>query len=82
MDPIEVSLAVLGRGQRARIVRPPSSEGLGQRLHELGFVADAELEVLALAPFGGDPLLVRIHGTRVALRRKDAESIQVALHGP
>lgn len=32
---------------------------------------------MAVAPFGGDPLLVQIGFTRFALRRSEAERVQV-----
>jgi ferrous iron transport protein A len=74
-----MTLAQMKPGQKARIVKAPDSNGLGGRLIEFGFVANALLEILAEAPFGGDPILVRIHGTRMAIRRDDASSILVAL---
>ncbi len=77
MNETQKSLADLKVGQKAIIVLPPEPLGLGLRLREMGFVAEAELEILAEAPFGADPLLIRIHGTRVAMRRADARPIRV-----
>ena len=77
-----MTLGQLKKGQKAKVLQAPESQGLGERLVEFGFVADATLEVLAEAPFGGDPILVMIHGTRVAVRRDDANSIPVSLLQP
>ncbi len=77
-----MTLGQLRKGQRARITQTPDPKGLGERLIEFGFVVDARLEVLAEAPFGADPILVRIHGTRVAIRRDDANRIQVSMIEP
>lgn len=77
-----MTLGDLHKGQKARIIRAPSAGGIGARLIEFGFVPDALLEILAEAPFGGDPILVGLHGTRVAIRREDASSIAVLLIEP
>ena len=74
-----MTLGQLKRGQKAKVLQAPATEGLGERLVEFGFVAGATLEILAEAPFGGDPILVLIHGTRVAVRRDDANGIPVSL---
>lgn len=39
---------------------------IATRMHELGFIAGESVTVLALGPFGGDPLMVRIAGARFA----------------
>ena len=74
-----MTLGELRKGQKAQIVKGPDASGMWGRLIEFGFVADAKLEILAVAPFGGDPILIRLHGTRVALRREDVASILVTL---
>lgn len=50
-----------------------------RRLHELGFDEDVDVEVLHRAPFGGDPLAVRVGNMVVALRRSMAALIEVEL---
>lgn len=50
---------------------------IAQRLRDLGFVPEETIEIVARAPFGGDPILVRIGGTRFALRRSEAARIAV-----
>jgi ferrous iron transport protein A len=48
-----------------------------QRLHELGFDEGVDIELLHRAPFGGDPLAVRVGNMVVALRRSMARLIEV-----
>lgn len=50
---------------------------LGRRLRELGFVADEPVKVVAKGPFGAEPLLIQIGFTRFALRRAEADRVQV-----
>jgi ferrous iron transport protein A len=47
------------------------------RLLELGFVEGAEIRVLHEGPIGRDPIAVRINGTTIALRRREAMAILV-----
>jgi ferrous iron transport protein A len=48
-----------------------------RRLIELGFVEGAEIKILHEGPIGGDPIAVRINGTTIALRRREAMAILV-----
>ena len=50
-----------------------------QRLHELGFDEGVDVELLHRAPFGGDPLAVRVGNMTVALRVSMARLIEVDL---
>jgi ferrous iron transport protein A len=54
------------------------NDGIARRLRELGFVAGEAVEVMAAGPVGAEPLLVQVGFTRFALRRSEAERIQVA----
>ena len=47
------------------------------RLHELGFDEGVDVELLHRAPFGGDPLAVRVGNMVIALRRSMARLIEV-----
>lgn len=55
----------------------PAAE-LESRLLELGFVEGAEITVLHEAPFGHDPIAVRVNNTTIALRRREAMAVLVA----
>jgi ferrous iron transport protein A len=48
-----------------------------QRLLEMGFLVGARVEVVHEAPFGADPIAVRVRGALVAVRREDALKIGV-----
>jgi ferrous iron transport protein A len=48
-----------------------------RRLHELGFDEGVDIELLHRAPFGGDPLAVRVGNMVVALRCSMARLIEV-----
>ena len=48
-----------------------------RRLHELGFDEGVDVELLHRAPFGGDPLAVRVGNMTVALRVSMARLIEV-----
>lgn len=70
----------LQQGQRARVVAVDDAhpgDTIARRLRELGFIPGAPLRLLALAPFGGDPMLIGIGGSRFALRRAEAERVRV-----
>lgn len=47
------------------------------RLIEIGFVPGERFEIISESWPGGDPIAVRIGGTCFALRRREAQAIQV-----
>ena len=50
---------------------------VARRLRELGFVPGEMVDVVALAPMGGDPILVQVGFTRFALRRAEAARVRL-----
>jgi ferrous iron transport protein A len=54
-----------------------AGDPISRRLRELGFVGGEPVRVVALAPLGGDPLLVQVGYTRFALRRSEAARIRL-----
>ena len=58
------------------IVGIDGDDALAQRLASSGLWHGATIERLARAPFG-DPLLFRVHGYRLALRRSEAARVRV-----
>jgi ferrous iron transport protein A len=82
-------LSDLGAGQGGVIVGvfadPSATVGgvdcaeLERRLLEAGFVEGAHVSLLHEGPMGGDPIVVRLDDTRIALRRREAHGIQVHL---
>lgn len=53
------------------------SDGDGKRLRNLGFDEGVEIESLHAAPWGKDPLAVRIGRMTVAVRRAQAHAVSV-----
>ncbi|WP_106640704.1 FeoA family protein [Allosphingosinicella vermicomposti] len=53
------------------------SEGDARRLRNLGFDEGVSVESLHAAPFGGDPLAVRVGRMTVAMRRALANAVAV-----
>ena len=58
-----------------------ANDAIARRLRELGFVAGEPVRVVTRGPFGGDPVLVQIAGTRFALRRVEAARVRLAAPG-
>ena len=52
-------------------------DAVARRLGELGFVAGEPVRLVTRGPFGGDPVLVQVGGTRFALRRAEAARVAV-----
>jgi ferrous iron transport protein A len=70
------SLDQLRAGQRAAIEAVTGSDGLVQRLLEMGLLEGEEVEVLGFAPLG-DPMEIRLRDYRLSLRRSEAACIAV-----
>ena len=51
------------------------------RLESLGFVPGAQVHVVTKGIFGGDPILIQIGFTRFALRKAEADKIDIQLEG-
>ncbi|MBP6190251.1 MAG: ferrous iron transport protein A [Acinetobacter sp.] len=51
------------------------------RLESLGFVPGAQVQVVTKGIFGGDPILIQIGFTRFALRKAEADKIDIQLEG-
>jgi ferrous iron transport protein A len=48
-----------------------------RRLLEMGILEGSRVEVVHEAPFGRDPLAIRVRGALIALRRHEAAHIEV-----
>lgn len=53
------------------------NDTIARRLRELGFVAGEQVEIVAVGPFGAEPLLVQVGYTRFALRRSEAARVRL-----
>lgn len=73
-------LCDLPRRQEAcvtQVERNGDTDLVGQRLQDIGFVPGERVSIVARAPWGGDPVLVQVGGTRFALRLSEAQKILV-----
>ena len=70
------SLDQLRAGQGALIDRVDGTDGIVQRLLEMGLLEGEELMVLGFAPLG-DPMEIRLRDYRLSLRRSEAARVSV-----
>lgn len=54
-------------------------DAVAQRLDELGFVPGELVRVIGHGPLGREPVAVQVGYTRFALRRAEAERVQVVV---
>ncbi|WP_459936086.1 FeoA family protein [Desulfonatronum parangueonense] len=69
-------LTQVGNGCRCRIRRHRANGAIRQRLLDLGFVPNAEVEMIRCATLG-DPLEMRVGDYYVTLRKREADLIDV-----
>jgi ferrous iron transport protein A len=75
-----IAIERLSPGQIATITaidRAGLDPDTARRLHELGFDEGVDIELLHRAPFGGDPLAIRVGNMVVAVRRAMAALIEI-----
>ena len=54
-----------------------TSDMVASRLETLGFVAGTKVQVITKGLFGGDPILIQVGFTRFALRKVEAEKVEI-----
>lgn len=72
-----LKLGDLKAGQVARIASIDDTAEIAARLMEIGLLEGSQVEVVHEAPFGGDPIAVRVRGALIALRRGEADLVRV-----
>lgn len=78
-------LSELKTNQQARIIQvhhtvtKTEQDGIAVRLDSLGFVKGESIEIITKGLFGGEPILVKVGFARFALRRAEAERIEIEL---
>jgi ferrous iron transport protein A len=65
-------------GGAAKVVAINGANLIARRLMEMGVIPGVSLQVLKAAPFG-DPIEVRVRGYNLAMRRNEADAIEVAV---
>lgn len=71
-----MNLTNLPIGTKATVVAVNGNNAITRRLMEMGIVPGVSLRVIKSAPFG-DPLEIRVRGYNLAMRRNEADSIEV-----
>ena len=69
-------LSELPPGARCVVESIDASTPIGRRLLELGFAPATQVEVVRRAPLG-DPVVYELRGTRLCLRRSEAQRVRV-----
>lgn len=62
----------------AAVNAPASAPEWGQWLEDIGFIEGEQVMLMARAPFGGDPVVVRVGQSTFALRLAEAACIELA----
>lgn len=70
------TLAELAIGAEAKVIRVLGKTSVSRRLMEMGVVPGISIKVVKTAPFG-DPIQVRVRGYSLAMRKSEAETIEV-----
>ena len=78
LDSERPTLTAVPIGSAARVVAVNGTSRISRRLMEMGVIPGVLLEVLKTAPFG-DPIEVRVRGYNLAMRRSEADAIEVAV---
>ena len=72
-----ITLDVLPVGHSARVVSVNGTGRVTQRLMEMGVIPGIGVKVIKTGPFG-DPIEVRLRGYSLAMRKNEAEAIEVS----
>lgn len=67
------------KGTKGKISKTSGPEEIHRRLLEMGFLEGNFVELVHVAPFGGDPIAVKIRGSLLALRRVEANAIEIVI---
>ncbi len=73
------TLRDLEPGNTAVVVKISGASPIQRRILEMGVVKGAVVEVLRVAPLG-DPVEIKIKGSYLSIRKKDAENIIVEVN--
>lgn len=73
-----MTLTDLPIGQDARVIAVNGTEGITRRLLEMGVIPGVTVQVVKMAPFG-DPIEIRVRGYSLAMRKREADAIEVSV---
>jgi len=72
-----ITLDQLPAGHSARVVSVNGTGRITQRLMEMGVIPGIGVKVIKTGPFG-DPIEIRLRGYSLAMRKNEAEAIEVS----
>ncbi len=72
-----MKVADLEIGEGGTVSRVLGKGAVSKRLMELGIVPGAKIRLIKMAPFG-DPIEIRVRGFNLAIRKSEAEAIEIA----
>ena len=72
-----IALSELPVGRSARVVSVGGTGRVTQRLMEMGVIPGIGVKVIKTGPFG-DPIEIRLRGYSLAMRKNEAEAIEVS----
>ena len=71
-----MSLIEKGPGFTGTVQEILGNEWITTRLREMGIIPGVEIKIRGFAPFG-DPMILEVHGVSLALRKAEAQCIQI-----
>lgn len=72
----QMTLANLQIGVAAKVKNVLGNNRISKRLMEMGIIPGVTVKVIKTAPFG-DPIEIRVRGYNLAMRRNEAEAIEI-----
>jgi ferrous iron transport protein A len=72
----KMTLTEMPQGRDARVVAVKGSGAVTRRLMEMGVIPGVGVRIIKAAPFG-DPIEIRVRGYSLAMRKNEADSIEV-----
>ena len=72
-----MTLKNLPVGTNAKVVSISGNNAITKRLMEMGVVPGVSVRVVKSAPFG-DPIEIRVRGYSLAIRKSEADTIEVS----
>lgn len=71
-----MTLAELGSGESGTVRLVHGEDAVTRRLMEMGVIPGVAVRMVKAAPFG-DPIEIRVRGYSLALRRSEADSVEL-----
>ncbi|OTG81222.1 ferrous iron transport protein A [Acinetobacter sp. ANC 4558] len=73
--------AIIQKVHRSENSSNSEADLIASRLETLGFVPGTTVQVITKGIFGGDPILIQVGFTRFALRKIEAEKVEIGVGG-